>query len=339
MDVDRERAGAASLLLSPDTIQELYDAGLINSQAQRALWRYLRPAALWWRWGGRLMLLAGTLLMIAGAFFFFASNYNRMGSFLKLGIIEVVLLLVVVALWFTGLDSLPGRALLLAGFGLPGLFLAVYGQVYQTGADDWRLYVLWALLVLGWVVVARFNLLWVTWLALVDVAIVLYWTQEAGEDWYARTAGLFLVLAALNGAMLAGREYGRRQSIGWLEPRWPEWVIWVSVLGFLLAPTLEAILDERGRYDLAWVAIAANALALAGGYLYFRWSTFDLPALALGVMSVCLIIITAAAKLLYDNIQDAGVNAIFGIVLLAVFAAAAFWLRREHRAMGEAGHA
>ncbi|MBC8290414.1 MAG: DUF2157 domain-containing protein, partial [Planctomycetes bacterium] len=54
-----------------------------------------------------------------------------------------------------------------------GVFLAVFGQVYQTGADEWLLFAGWAGLILPWTALSRFEALWILWLATDTFALCL----------------------------------------------------------------------------------------------------------------------------------------------------------------------
>ena len=76
-----------------------------------------------------------------------------------------------------GLSRVAGKAALVAATVLVGPLWAVFGQAYQTGADPWNLFALWAALTVPWVVGARFALLWLIWIAIADTALVLFWDQ------------------------------------------------------------------------------------------------------------------------------------------------------------------
>jgi len=55
---------------------------------------------------------------------------------------------------------------------------------YQTGADPWGLFAFWALFIAPWAVAACFTPLWLVEIALIDVALVLFWQQaiEPGRN-------------------------------------------------------------------------------------------------------------------------------------------------------------
>lgn len=76
--------------------------------------------------------------------------------------------------WRLGLERAAGKAALLAASLLVGALLALAGQIYQTGADTWELFAVWALMVFPWVAASRFSALWLFWLGLLNVASSLY---------------------------------------------------------------------------------------------------------------------------------------------------------------------
>jgi uncharacterized membrane protein len=136
--------------------------------------KLLYPPADWRSFIDRLLLWCGTLLIAVGVIFFFAFNWQEMGRFAKFGLAEVPIVVSVAVCWKLGLDRLSGKAALLAATILIGALLALVGQTYQTGADPWQLFAVWALMVLPWVVIGRFGALLLFWVSLVNVALFLY---------------------------------------------------------------------------------------------------------------------------------------------------------------------
>ena len=106
-----------------------------------------------------MLLLFGSALVLAGIIFFFAYNWAAMGKFLKFGLIEAGIIVCIVASHLRGRTDLSGKVLLLSGAVLVGVLLAVYGQIYQTGADAYGLFICWAVLIFGWVIISEFAAL------------------------------------------------------------------------------------------------------------------------------------------------------------------------------------
>lgn len=143
-----------------------------------ALTGVLPDASRWQRFLDQVFLLLGVTLLAAGTIFFFAFNWQAMGRFAKFTLVEAPIVLALGLLWRNGVDGLAGKATLLFAALLTGALLALVGQTYQTGADTFELFAAWAAAILAWVVVARFPALWVVWLALVNLAVSLYFLSR-----------------------------------------------------------------------------------------------------------------------------------------------------------------
>lgn len=187
-----------------------------------------------------------------GIIFSFAHNWSRLGPFLKLGIVEAALLGTLAGAFLAGLDRLGGQVLLLSGAVLVGVFLAVYGQIYQTGADAWELFAGWAVLIFGFTLISRFAALGVLELALADTARVLYWQQVVCPNGWAEEDLLFVLLGGANGVALILREAGAPRGRVWLQGRWTRLLVWALVLCFLTLPVALWIVDSRGAGRVGW---------------------------------------------------------------------------------------
>lgn len=131
----------------------------------------------------RLFLLGvGASFTIAGIIFFFAYNWDEMHKFLKLGILEFLLLATTATALFTKLHKTIKNVLLTASAVLVGVLFAVFGQIYQTGANAFDFFFGWTYCVVLWVLVANFQPLWFVFLALVNTTFVLY-TQQVATHW------------------------------------------------------------------------------------------------------------------------------------------------------------
>ncbi len=87
-----------------------------------------------------------------------------MPAMAKFGIIELLIVALAILIWWRWYDAVSRTALLAAGF-LFGALFAVFGQIYQTGADSWELFRAWALILLPLALLSRQGGLWfLTWL-------------------------------------------------------------------------------------------------------------------------------------------------------------------------------
>ena len=181
--LDSSVDGMANSILNREadraTIDTLYADGFLNKSAYASALSHIDKQREWWTWINRCLLFAGAASALAGIVFFFAYNWSRLPAMGKFSLVEIGLIACLIGAWKVGLDKIGGQVLLLAASIFVGVFLAVFGQVYQTGADSYQLFVGWAVLILGWVLLGRFGALWIVWLALVNTGLILYFTQVA----------------------------------------------------------------------------------------------------------------------------------------------------------------
>ncbi|MBI5365922.1 MAG: DUF2157 domain-containing protein [Planctomycetes bacterium] len=327
------------------TLATLRAAGVLDARAHAAAWAMLVRPPRWWRWVRRLLLGLGTCLVLAGAVFFLAYNWADLGRFAKLGLVQALLVGCAGAAWALGPTRLGGQLCLCGAALFTGLLLAVFGQVYQTGADVWNLFAAWTALALGWVLVADFPPLWIAWLALGSVTWSAAWQQALeGAQPRSHQEALFVGLAAIAVVGLVAYEVGRRRGLAWLADRWPRALLVLAVVGWLACPIFALIVDP-GDSDLFGTAscLAYVGVLVLGDHLYRR-RELDLPALAIGALSVCLLVVTLTGKLFFEMLIDRSSRdewawiafmLLEGLVTLTVFALAGRGLLRLARASGE----
>jgi len=123
------------------------------------------------------LLWVGAISLIMSLLFFMAFNWNELGRFAKFLLVEAVMgTSILLYLFLDNYKKLQEVLLMLASIAL-GILLALIGQTYQTGADPWQLFAVWALLMTPWVVVAGFSGLWLLWIVLFNLGILLYFQK------------------------------------------------------------------------------------------------------------------------------------------------------------------
>ena len=115
----------------------------------------------------------------AGIVFFFAYNWAAIHKFVKFGIIEGAIIIVAGLILATKFNLLIKNILLTFLAILVGVMFAVFGQVYQTGANAYDFFLGWTLCITLWVVISNFAPLWLLYLLLVNTTFLLYFQQEA----------------------------------------------------------------------------------------------------------------------------------------------------------------
>lgn len=283
----------------------------------------LPTAQQWRRFLDRLLLWSGTVFLGAGAVFFFAFNWDALDRLAKLGLVESSLLAALGLVWRLGLDRAAGKAALLGAALLAGTLFALIGQIYQTGADTFELFAVWAAAILPWALLARFPALWLLWIVLVNLAVWLYFRTFGWmfDVVFGPERQLWL-LFALNTAALAIWEAGAAR-IAWLRERWALRLIATASGAFVTALAARTVLEWRGTSG--W-ALLAWLVWLAAAYGLYRHRVKDLFVLAGGVLSVIVVAAFFLARHLLER-GDAGGFLVIGMVVIGLSAAGGWWLR------------
>ena len=307
-------------------------------------------AGEWRRLIDRLLLAFGAALIVAGVTAFFAYNWSGLHKFGKFGLIEAGIVAGVGLSAWRGLDSGPGRvALIVAGF-LVGVLFAVYGQTYQTGADPYGLFVAWGLLIGGWALIGRQAGLWMLMVVLVNLSVILYWTQvlypvRLGAEFLGPLAGLsgtFVdarladLVFVLNASALLLWEILARRNVSWMQGRTFPRIVSLIALTPVLFASLFLIVDLLFEFEGTWSVLA---LLLFGSFaslslFYYRSRVHDLF-----ILTVCLVGGITIVTTFVGRFSGSGIEIWFLLATLVVgqTAGAAFWLRRVAQQWEEAG--
>ena len=283
----------------------------------------LPGAADWRRFLDRLLLLMGAVMLAAAAIFFFAFNWEEMGRLAKIGLVEALVLGALVLVWQLGLDRAAGKASLLAAALLAGALFALIGQIYQTGADTYELFAVWAAAILPWALVGRLPALWILWLALLNLALSLYFLAF-GILWGLLFAPerLLWLLFGLNTAALVAWEALAAAGIEWLRERWSVRILATASGALITALAMFDVLDWRSASH--WGAPAWLAWLGAAYAAYRHWAK-DVYVLAGGVLSVIVMVTTFLGKNM--QMRDAGAFLFIGMVIIGLSAAGGWWLK------------
>lgn len=138
----------------------------------------------WQQFLSTFLLASGIAFAVAGISFFFAYNWEELPKFAKMGLVELLLATTVSLVIFTAWSKLVKQIILTGATFLIGTLFAVYGQIYQTGADAYDLFLGWTLFTLLWAIAIRFAPLWLIFIGLLCTTVWLYAIQIVpGNEW------------------------------------------------------------------------------------------------------------------------------------------------------------
>lgn len=235
----------------------------------------------------------GVGFTVSGIVFFFAYNWADLHKFAKIGLTEGLLIAA------TGLVLLPAinttiRNVILTGTAvLVGVLFTVFGQVYQTGANAYDLFLAWTIFVTLWVAISNFAPLWLLYLILINTTFLLYWGQVA-RDW----SEIFIItlLFVINTAVLIAGIL-----LSWYKKavKVPDWFLKTVALASASYATIGIVTGISGEYQTAFpilTLITAIVFALGIWHGLKTKSSFYLS-----VIPFSLIVIVSALLIKISN--------------------------------------
>ncbi|MCA9681574.1 MAG: DUF2157 domain-containing protein [Myxococcales bacterium] len=313
----RLHALAAAGVLAPEELER--GLGFAGRRPTVASW----SAYLYWH-----ALIIGVVLLVAGVIFFVAANWSALDGFVRMGLVGGLMVLATLVGGFLG-ETLAGRAMSLLGGLLFGPLLALYGQIYQTGADAWELFALWTLVLVAYGALVRFAGTWVVALLGLHIACFAWINQELGSDFYDDSGAWIVTALALvdAGVVALGERFtsGRERDV----------ITGTAAyfgLAILLPFSILLIFDEGSTAALPGLVL--TILALAAIWLVYRWRRPDLAMLAAFATMITIIVTAACGRLLLDKLDAE----LWGVTMLGVIVCAQVWAftrwllawRREH---------
>ncbi|EPG73009.1 membrane protein, PF09925 family [Leptospira fainei serovar Hurstbridge str. BUT 6] len=240
------------------------------------------PTLAEWIKFARIGFLAlGSVLFASGVIFFFAYNWTGMHRFSKLGLIAGSLSAVSIASFFQKKESYSYQAFLFTAAILTGVLLAVYGQIYQTGANSVDLLIGWTFLSLGFAVAGNSAPLWLLWIVLLNSTIQLYGKQILFRD---ENPYLYATALLINIGFIAVYEITRNRNEPKESAAWFPNSVGVIAFYFVIWGSIFSIFrDQKGIGD--FIMIGLSILFSVGIYFVYRRMIRRLGMLAIALLS------------------------------------------------------
>ena len=278
------------------------------------------------------VLWLAAICCCSAAIFFFAYNWQYIPRLYKFALLEVSMLVVAASYLIVARQAISRTVLLMVFSLLTGALLALVGQTYQTGADPWQLFAYWGLFILPWVVVARASALWIFWVALLNLATVLYLSISIDIFSLFSTQGLAVaMLFSLNLVLLAIFELLSFQPVktylgltfSLSNNRYSQQFL-ACVTGYYAA--------HMAIYSLLESDAEAYLLLFYGGWLaisllLYRWVIKDLLMLAITALSFIAVSTFFVSYLLFEFL-DIGFLLVAGLYTVGVSAFCFSWLKK-----------
>ena len=295
----------------------------------------------WLAFFDKALLIIGVVASALALVFFIAYNWLNMGKIGKFALVEGALVITItlyVLLSFRQRFELARQLLLLIASIITGSLLALFGQVYQTGADTWQLFFNWALLIIPWVLIARLPALWLLWLGLINASLILYidvaeflFTDYFYQEIFQVATLALINFIALNLWLL---NFNSKHS-NTLLPQSKSSLHWSTyVVGFLSTYFITHLAIITIFDDIENLPLLITLLLWASwcGFIVWRFYKHSIDLLMLTYMcgSVIAVVMFWASKFLLNDWEASGFL-LLALLLIAMSSAAIVWLRRTAR--------
>lgn len=263
----------------------------------------------WSRFLKLLFISLGLGFLITGIIFFFAYNWDDLHKFLKLGIIQLLIISGVLCIVISKANTTIKNIVLTATSALVGALFAVFGQIYQTGANAYDFFLGWTVFITVWTIVGYYAPLWLLYSILLNTTLYYYMDQVASN--WSDTASSLLFLALNSFLLISFTLLGRRKSVLRL-PNWYLNSLAIAITGFSTL-TITSLYDTQSiPYTLLCLLVVSTIYLL--GVLQ-AIATKKVTYIALMAVSIILIAIYYIFRIMNDEMA---------IFFITIFSIAAF---------------
>jgi uncharacterized membrane protein len=226
----------------------------------------------------------GVAFTTAGILFFFAYNWTDLHKFVKLGLIEGLIILLTFVVLFSKI-KIDVKNIIITGVAmLVGVLFAVFGQIYQTGANAYDFFLGWTIFIALWVVVVNFSPLWLVFITLINTTIILY-SQQVAHDWsiILICALLFMVNLLFLIAFIVASNANKTVKTS-------NWFLNIIALAAIVFSTIGISISLFEPYELATLILALGSVIGYGIGIWYGLRAkrgFYLSAIPFSIIVIC----------------------------------------------------
>lgn len=262
---------------------ELTDIKKIQaSEAQNFFEKEIFASKFDWQQFFRWAFLAcGIGFLGVGIVFFFAYNWDALHKFVKLGLIGSLLVFSIILYFLPKFSEQIKQLIIKVSCLLIGVLFAVFGQIYQTGANAFDFFLAWSIFAFLWVLISNFLPLWLLYFFLVNTTLYFLFKQVnlPVEDFVFFTFVVFLNSLPLLVSYIRIKYTKKELTYWFLAPITIANTVFISVIiGFI-------IIDSFNDFPYSWLAFIFGICYLAFQFFY-AFQVKQVSYIALAAISV-----------------------------------------------------
>jgi len=291
----------------------------LDAATLASLWRIARlgepPPDL------RALLLRGVGLLAAllaglGLIFLVAANLDALTRLQQFAVFQTCTAAVCLGAAFFPRMRKPLALLGLMAIG--GLF-AYFGQTYQTGADPWQLFAVWAVLALPLALGARADIVWSAWVIVAMTGLTAWDAAQSGR-WRFTSEYLGVhMLAALLGTAIAvfmSPALARFSGAGKVAFNLAVVLATVSLTGAGMLAVF-----AKGDHTLFFYLPTLLVLGVGAAFLAQR-ALFDVTALSVIALGIIFLLVAGLLRLVDSGTSGEGTLLVLGLAAVGLMTVA-----------------
>jgi len=217
-----------------------------------------------------------------GLLFFFAYNWADLHKFIKIGMIEGLIITSTLVAIYSKTNPTTKNIILTGAALLVGALFAVFGQIYQTGANAYDFFLGWTACIVLWAAVARFAPLWVLLITLINTTLILY-SQQVASDWNA--VFLFGLLFLINVFFFITAILWKRNCEDDI-PNWFSYIVALAAISFATIGVCYGILSDDAPTLPALLVITAIGFGLGIWHGLLQKQSFYIAVIPFAIVMI-----------------------------------------------------
>lgn len=244
----------------------------------------------WQKFLKLFLITLGVGFTVTGIIFFFAYNWAYLHKFAKIGLTQSLIIITTALALFPKIKTGTRKIILTGAAVLVGVLFAVFGQIYQTGANAYDFFLAWTIFISLWVIISNFSPLWLLYIVLANTTFILY-TQQVAKDW--SEVFVFTLLFILNSLVLVSTILlSRNKNISTI----PNWFIYIIALTTVTYATIGIVIGMFENYHFSFPVLIATVSLLFAGLFSYGLKTKSVFYLSIIPFSIIIILSSLILK-------------------------------------------
>lgn len=265
---------------------------LKEEQLEHLLTEHVRPDGKEWHQFLKFTFLTmGIGFATAGIIFFFAYNWDSLSDFFKIGLAQFLVITTTLFVLFGKFAPWVRKTILTGSAMLVGVLFAVFGQIYQTGANTYDFFLVWTIFIGLWVFVANFSALWLIFLSLVQITYIFY-LEQVGPEFELLTN--FIIFFIFNAGVIALFHFVKSK---WKRVDFARWLEVALALIAVYAATSGISFGIHGNKPVHLLLLSSFVLIGYGSAVWYAYKTKTVFYISIIPFSLIIMIASLAFKI------------------------------------------